>query len=175
MRQVVQFAGSASVAIGVVVSIALLAGSRGILGLFLHDPAAITRGIAWFRIAMLAQATYGGIYLPSSLFQAVGKATPALLLSVGQGVLLTPAVIIANGWFCVSGVATALPISEAATAALGLVLYLGMTRRIYGSAPSQPPTRESERACSYPAACTGLAQVGRIGEVVRGPEHAALV
>jgi len=136
MRQVVRYSGVISVALGLVISVSLYLASRNVLALFLHEPAAIEAGIGWFRIAMLAQATYGGIYLFTSVFQAVGKAVPAFLLSVSQGALFIPVIIIGNRWFGVNGVAAALPISEAGTALLGLVLYLITKRQIYEGKPA---------------------------------------
>jgi multidrug efflux pump len=136
MRQILQFAGWVSVAIGVVLSLVLVTASKPILSLFLHDPEALRVGVPLFRISMLAQASYGGIYLFTSFFQAAGKVLPSLLLSISQGAIFIPCVIVGSSLAEATGVAAALPISEAVTALLGLILYFQTKNAIYQAEPA---------------------------------------
>ncbi|KAB8144478.1 MATE family efflux transporter [Chloroflexia bacterium SDU3-3] len=136
MHQIIRLAGWISLGLGVVLSSALFVVSGQVLGLFIHDPAAVAQGTAWFQIAMLAQITYGGIYLFNSIFQAVGKAVPTFVMSTAQGALFIPAVVLGNMWLGVWGVAAALPVSEAGTAVLGLAIYLAIRKGLQRPAAS---------------------------------------
>jgi Na+-driven multidrug efflux pump len=62
--------------------------------------------------------------LITSLFQATGKALAATVMSVTQGVLFIPIVILGNVWFGLPGIIWALTVSEGAVLVVGIVIWL---------------------------------------------------
>ncbi|MFK4639398.1 MATE family efflux transporter [Paenarthrobacter histidinolovorans] len=69
-------------------------------------------------LAMIANAFTG---LVTSLFQATGRALAATVMSVTQGVLFVPVVILGNLWFGLTGIIWALTVTEVSVLFVGLV------------------------------------------------------
>jgi multidrug efflux pump len=61
--------------------------------------------------------------LITSLFQATGRAVPATVMSLTQGVLFVPVVILFHLWFGLSGIVWALTVTEVAVFLAGIVLW----------------------------------------------------
>ncbi|MGW8564836.1 MATE family efflux transporter [Isoptericola sp. NPDC055881] len=98
-----------------------------VFSVFVADPAVLTIGATILTaqlVAMIANAFAG---LVTSLFQATGRAVPAIVMSVSQGVLFIPVVILGNLWFGLPGIIWALTVTEVVVCLVGLVL-LAATR-----------------------------------------------
>ena len=61
--------------------------------------------------------------LLTGIFQAEGKGTPAVIMSVVRGLVLIPAIIVGNWLFQLNGVIFSLLISEAISCITGCVMY----------------------------------------------------
>ena len=68
--------------------------------------------------------------LLTSLFQATGRAVAATVMSVTQGVLFIPVVLLGNLWFGLSGIIWALTVTEGAAFLVGVVLWFASRRAI---------------------------------------------
>lgn len=133
MYKIIKFTGIISILIGVFIMTILYILSSSIIGIFIGNTDIINWGTPLFRISMLAQIVYGIIFLFTNVFQATGKSVPALFMSISQGIIFIPALIIGNSMLGLKGIAYALPISEFGTAALAIILYMAVRADLYGT------------------------------------------
>ena len=89
-------------------------------------------------VAMIANGFAG---LLTSLFQATGQALAATLMSVTQGVLFIPVVVLGNHWFGLAGIIWALTVTEGAVLLVGVVMWLAfrpsINRGLAGGGPER--------------------------------------
>jgi len=72
-------------------------------------------------VAMLANGFTG---LITSLFQATGRALAATVMSLTQGILFIPIVLLGNLWFGLAGIIWALTVTEVLVLVAGLVMWV---------------------------------------------------
>lgn len=74
--------------------------------------------------AMLISVLFNGLtMLFMVLFQAAGKAAPAMIMASVQGVLFIPVLLLMNMWWGFTGLVWTLTVTEFLTFALGAVLF----------------------------------------------------
>ncbi|MGI9825030.1 MATE family efflux transporter [Agromyces sp. Marseille-Q5079] len=78
-------------------------------------------------VAMIGNALAG---LITSLFQATGRARAAIVMSMAQGVLFIPIVMLGNLWFGLAGIIWALTVTELIVFVVGVVMWLASRRAI---------------------------------------------
>lgn len=108
---------------------------------FVADPSVLAIGVIVLTaqlVAMIANAFSG---LITSLFQATGRALAATVMSVTQGLLFIPVVLLGNLWFGLSGVVWALTATEIAVLLAGLVMWLASRRPIEKGLAEGSPER----------------------------------
>jgi putative MATE family efflux protein len=97
---------------------------RTILGLYITDPALVSSAANLFRLFMVVFFLQGFIFLPATLFQAIGKGTVASLLLLAREVLVfAPIVIILPLFIGMNGVWVSLPIADALIVIIAVVLF----------------------------------------------------
>ena len=98
---------------------------KNILSLFSNSQALITEAMPVLRIMTFALPVIGFQIVGSSFFQALGKAKPALFLSMSRQILfLIPAMLILPLFFGIHGVVCAFPISDILSFLVTLYLLL---------------------------------------------------
>ena len=81
--------------------------------------------------AQLVSAVFNGFAgLITSLFQATGRAVPAIVMSVAQGIVFIPIVILGNIWFGLAGIIWSLTVSEGIVFLVGIVMWIASRRAI---------------------------------------------
>lgn len=84
-----------------------------ILRLFNNDPNLLQEGVPVLRIIIIFTPLIGFQIIGASLFQSIGKALPALILSMSRQILfLIPAILILPLYFKLSGIWYAFPLSD---------------------------------------------------------------
>ncbi|MTV49962.1 MATE family efflux transporter [Heliobacillus mobilis] len=124
MSEIIQFTGIIAVLLSVFITLALYSSSSFVLSMFISNDEIVKIGTPLFRISMIAPLFLGIIFLFTNVFQATGKSIPALVMSLSQGAIFLPALVIGNALYGLEGVAYALPISDFGTAVLAIILYL---------------------------------------------------
>ncbi len=79
---------------------------------FVADRSVLAIGVTILTAQLVAMIVNGFTGLLTSLFQATGRALPATVMSVTQGVLFIPIVILGNLWFGLAGIIWALTVTE---------------------------------------------------------------
>lgn len=111
---------------------------------FVSDPSVLSIGVVVLTaqlVAMIANAFTG---LITSLFQATGRALAATVMSVTQGILFIPVVLLGNLWFGLNGIIWALTATEVAVLIAGSVLWIASRSAIErGLAEGSPERAEA--------------------------------
>ena len=84
-----------------------------VIGIFTKDPEFIAKGIFPLRVVIIFLPLVGIQILGGGLFQAIGKAKPALIITISRQILfLIPAVLILPIFLGVDGVWLAVPAAD---------------------------------------------------------------
>lgn len=97
---------------------------RSVFSAFSTDPSVIAIGVLVLTAQLVATVVNGFTGLLTTLFQATGRVTAAIVISLTQGVLFIPIVLLANWWFGLVGIIWAMTVTEALVFAVALVLWL---------------------------------------------------
>jgi multidrug efflux pump len=95
-----------------------------VISAFSADRSVLAIGVVVLGAQLVAMVVNGFAGLLTSFFQATGRAVPAIVMSVSQGVLFVPAVLLGNLWFGLSGIIWALTVTEVAVFAIGAVMWV---------------------------------------------------
>ena len=124
-----------------------------VFALFSADPAVLTDGTL-ILTAMLVSTIFNGFTgLFIAVFQATEQVRNATIMSIAQGVLFIPIILIGNAVIGINGVIWAMTITEALTFSLGILLFV-ISRRALAAAPSaeaEEAAREVEVEAEVPA------------------------
>ena len=91
---------------------------------FVADRSVLAVGVSILTAQLVAMIANGFTGLITSLFQATGRATAAIVMSMSQGVLFIPIVLLGNRWFGLAGIIWALTVTEIIVLVVGGVLWL---------------------------------------------------
>lgn len=113
VKDALKLAISVSTAIATFSFILLMTFTGPILRLFNNDPNLLQEGVPVLRIIIIFTPVIGFQIIGASLFQSIGKALPALILSMSRQILfLIPAILILPLYFKLSGIWYAFPLSD---------------------------------------------------------------
>ncbi|MTD16915.1 MATE family efflux transporter [Nakamurella sp. YIM 132087] len=111
---------------------------------FSADSSVLAIGMTVLAAQLVAMIVNGFTGLLTSLFQATGRAVPAIVMSMAQGVLFVPIVILGSAWFGLAGIIWSLTASEILVLVIGLGLWLACRRGIdRGLAEGSPERAEA--------------------------------
>jgi putative MATE family efflux protein len=114
-----------------------------VVAAFLPDRSVLAIGVTILMAQLAAMVVNGFRGLITSLFQATGRSAPAIAMSMAQGVLFIPIVLLGNLWFGLSGIIWALTVTEGIVFLVGVVLWLASRRAIdRGLAEGSPDRAE---------------------------------
>jgi multidrug efflux pump len=97
---------------------------------FSDDDSVLAIGVVVLTAQLVAMVVNGFAGLITSMFQATGRAVPAIVMSVSQGVIFVPVVLLGNLWFGLSGIIWALTATEVAVFAIGAGMWLVLRHSI---------------------------------------------
>jgi multidrug efflux pump len=101
-----------------------------LFSLFSADPSVLAIGVVVLTAQLVSSIFNGFAGLITSLFQATGRSVPAIVMSVGQGVLFIPFVLLGNLWFGLTGIIWSLTVSEGIVFLVGILIWLASRRAI---------------------------------------------
>jgi Na+-driven multidrug efflux pump len=106
-----------------------------VFSLFSADPSVLSDGTQVLTAMLVATIFNGVTGLVIAVFQATEQMRNATIMSVAQGVLFIPIVLLGNVVFGITGVIWAMTVTELLTFALGMTLFV-LSRRALDAAPS---------------------------------------
>jgi len=116
--------------VGVLFSVLVFVFRDQVFTAFVPDRTVLAIGVSILTAQLVAMIANGFAGLITSLFQATGKALAATVMSVTQGVLFIPIVLLGNLWFGLPGIIWALTVTEGIVFLVGIVLWLAYRRSI---------------------------------------------
>ena len=122
-----------------------------VFGAFSADGSVIGIGVLVLTAQLVATVVNGFTALFTSLFQATGRSLAAIVMSVSQGVLFIPIVVLGNLWFGLDGIIWAMTATEAIVFVLGLSLWIASRRAIASGLEQGSPQRAEEALEHAPA------------------------
>ena len=138
---------TAAIAVGaitVVSAVGLILLRHQVIAAFSSDRSVLAVGGTILTAQLVAMVANGFAGLLTSLFQATGQALAATVMSVTQGLLFLPVVLLGDRWFGLSGVIWALTVTEGTVCLVGLGLLLARRRAIGRGLDAGSPARAEE-------------------------------
>lgn len=97
---------------------------RQIIGIFLSESEAFQYGVDFSRILLTTSFLFGMFYVLSNALQAMGAATPALIINMSrQGLIYIPAIFILQSVIGMNGLLWAQPVADILSVILVIILY----------------------------------------------------
>ena len=115
-----------------------------VIGAFTADKSVLAIGVVILTAQLVAMIVNGFTGLLTSLFQATGRAVPAIVMSVSQGVLFIPIVIVGNLWFGLAGIIWALTVTEIIVFLVGAGMWVASRAAIQRGLAEGSPERAEE-------------------------------
>ena len=107
-----------------ITGIILIVFARNAIGVFMKDTAIIKDGALMLRLLSISTPFVGIVLVFTTLFQVMGKALFAFILSIArQGVVFYMIIVIASMIIGYSGIISAQAISDVVTAIIALIFY----------------------------------------------------
>lgn len=110
--------------IALIFSTAVFAFREQVFSAFVADHSVLAIGVTILTAQLVAMVANGFTGLITSLFQATGRAVAATVMSVTQGVLFIPIVLLGNLWFGLAGIIWALTVTEGIVFVVGVVMWV---------------------------------------------------
>ena len=111
-------------------SAAVFAFREQVFTAFVADRSVLAIGVTILTAQLVAMLANGFTGLITSLFQATGRALAATVMSVTQGVLFLPVVLLGYAWFGLAGIVWDLTVTEVAVLVIGVGMWLASRRAI---------------------------------------------
>jgi len=138
VRQAVRLSSIVTSVMSIGTTVLMLTIPGLLLRIFTQDPEVISMGVPATRTIILAFPTVGFQVVAAGMYQALGKALPALVLALlRQVILLTPLILILPRFLGLQGVWTSFPIADGAAAAITLLMMVSLLRAFH----DQPETQ----------------------------------
>jgi len=111
-------------AIALLFSVTVFAFRDQVFSAFVSDKTVLAVGVSILTAQLVAMVANGFTGLITSLFQATGRALAATVMSVTQGILFIPIVLLGNLWFGLGGIIWSLTVTEVLVLVTGLVMWI---------------------------------------------------
>ncbi|RKR76230.1 MATE family efflux transporter [Frondihabitans australicus] len=151
LRSSMRGAGVAVGAITLLFAVVVFVFRDQVFTAFVSNPAYLAVGATILTAQLVSMVFNGFTGLITSMFQATGRALPATIMSITQGVLFIPIVILANLWFGLDGIIWALTVSEGLVLVAGIVMWAASRRSIAAGLAEGSPERADAMLEEQPA------------------------
>lgn len=142
MKKAVRTAVIINLGLSVIFTIIFILFPRELIGIFIHNEEImnIGRKVLEAYVWAIPFASVGMIFMNS--LQAMGKALPALIVSLSrQGLIYIPALLIMNKFFGFNGLVYAMPMGDAFTTILSFIFVYHIIQKLK-TAPAAPISQE---------------------------------
>lgn len=137
VRHVIRLSNIVTTVMSVGTSLLLIAIPALALRIFIRDPEVIAMGTPALRIIILGFSTVGFQVVASGMYQALGKAIPALVLALlRQVILLTPLILLLPRFFGLTGIWIAFPAADIAAALITGWMLIALRKQMHQHDPA---------------------------------------
>ena len=131
LRQSIIYTVIIIIANSVIVSGLIFIFSNNIMKLFSININVIILGAYIIRVTLISTFVSGLTTLITGIFQGTGKGTESLIMSVVQGVLFIPYLLLGNYFYGFKGLVWALPLTEITTFIIAIILMIFSKKAIF--------------------------------------------
>lgn len=125
MRSVMKFSMICNVILGSILTFIYFCFTEQIVQVFIQDSSVTQLGSQMLRALMVSGPILGILFVFNFTFQALGKALPALVLSLSrQGLIFLPVLVISNRLFQLDGIIWAQPIADIMSTLIAFCMFL---------------------------------------------------
>ncbi|WKY45890.1 MATE family efflux transporter [Eubacteriaceae bacterium ES2] len=133
MNDAIKFTAIVGIIMGTVIMIVVMFFSTDIVTFFINDPEVILNGSHMLIIQMLVSPILILQFIVTTVYQALGKAVPSLILTVTrQGLAFFPVLIIGSSLFGLQGIIWAQPLADVFSVILAVAMYTVTYRKLKG-------------------------------------------
>ncbi len=133
--------------VGVVLALLLGVFAKGVIGIFTSTPEVVATATIILRALVLSLPFVGGQMLSTITVQALGKALPALFLSISrQGLFFLPLLLVLNALFGFRGFIYAQPVTDALMLLLSSYIVWSILRKDSRITSRKGPVSPAERS-----------------------------
>jgi len=111
---------------------------------FSTDRSVLAIGVVVLTAQLVAMIANGFAGLITSYFQATARSVPAIVMSLSQGILFVPIVLLGNLWFGLAGIIWALTVTEGLVFLVGVGMLFATRRAIARGLAEGTPQRAEE-------------------------------
>lgn len=130
-KKTLRFSLAFSLAMGTAMTALCYLFVHQIVGAFLTDASAYSYAVQFSRILLTTSFLFGVFYVLISALQAMGAATPALIINLSrQGIIFIPTLFILQSIIGITGLVWAQPAADLLSTGLALLLYGRVCRRM---------------------------------------------
>ena len=124
LKKVMRFSMLCTVIIGSVITFIYVMFSNQVIRFFIEDSAVVEYGEMMLRALMISSPFIGVMFVFNFTFQGMGKALPALILSISrQGFVFLPVIIIASKLIGLNGIIFAQPIADLGSLFIAWIMF----------------------------------------------------
>ena len=135
-------------AIALLFSVTVFVFRDQVFSAFVSDQGVLAVGVTILTAQLVAMVANGFTGLITSLFQATGRALAATVMSVTQGILFIPIVLLGNLWFGLGGIIWSLTVTEVLVLVAGLVMWI-VSRRAIERGLAEGSEERADQALEY--------------------------
>ena len=131
LRAALKFTFFVGTAVALLLTTAVYLFGKEVVSVFMDEPSVATQG--WYIIRRIAWSMpiFGALFVPTMVFQALGKARQAMILSIArQGIVYLPILLTFNYAFGRDGLIFAFPAADTLSALLGIILFLPVLKEL---------------------------------------------
>lgn len=131
MKAVMRFTGTCNVIFATTITAVYFVFTKQVISIFINDSEVIAYGVQMLRALMLSAPVLGIMFIFNFSFQAMGKALPSLILSIGrQGLFFLPILVIGAAVAGLDGLIYAQPVADLAAVVIASVMFVIIMRGI---------------------------------------------
>lgn len=136
-REIIRFTVTCTIIVGAFLTGICWLNMNVIISAFIDNQDVVSYGVVIMKALLLSGPVMGILFILTNALQAMGKATPSLILSLSrQGLVFVPMLIILNALSGFSGIVYAQPVTDYVSLMIAGVLYYLVIRKYPAGAPA---------------------------------------
>lgn len=154
-RKIMRFSTAFAFVLSIIMTAVCYLFTDQIVRAFVTNPKAYDYGVTFSHILLTTSVLFGVYYVLINALQAMGAATPSLIINVSrQGLIYIPALYLLGAIFGIMGLIWAQPVADVLSILLAIWLYTSKIKKIQRDTANQLQTDKNvNKICANSASC----------------------
>jgi len=154
-RKIMRFSTAFAFVLSIIMTAVCYLFTDQIVRAFVTNPKAYDYGVTFSHILLTTSVLFGVYYVLINALQAMGAATPSLIINVSrQGLIYIPALYLLGAIFGIMGLIWAQPVADVLSILLAIWLYTSKIKKIQKATTNQLQTDKNvNKICANSASC----------------------